>query len=389
MDSSFTRTAARGRLRPRMWWLWPAALLGGVLPAGVESQTTRSPTQTGVVRGVVVGSVGHPIAGAHVAIDTGEKPVITRDDGSFRFANVAAGSRQIVARRVGFSPETLAVIARAGNEVSVMVRIDPAPQGLASTIIVAERPQHPSRLQGFYDRRDRLTGHFFTSADIERLGARVVTDLLRTLPAVWIGRRGREANAITFRGASCPPMVFLDGAPAAAGYLDPDLVSTRSLAAVEVYTSSSRVPPEFVAAQGKSGCGAIALWTRQDPLRPRRSIVTAADLAELVESNRLHTAQSVQVPAAPAPDAPLRPMYPDSLFRARTSGRVIVEFVVSAAGDVEPSTIGIVQATHALFADAVREALLTARFTPATDGRGRVRQLVQIPFVFTAPTTPP
>lgn len=71
------------------------------------------------------------------------------------------------------------------------------------------------------------------------------------------------------------------------------------------------------------------------------------------------------------------PVYPRTLQRANVEGEVLVQFVVDAAGRVERGSITIMQATHPLFADAVRDWLPSTRYAPAEIGGTRVRQLVQ------------
>jgi TonB family protein len=63
-------------------------------------------------------------------------------------------------------------------------------------------------------------------------------------------------------------------------------------------------------------------------------------------------------------------------------GEVIVSYIVDARGRVEPGSIKVISATHKLFADAVRVALLNARYRPAEAGGQAVRQLVEQPFIF-------
>ncbi len=77
------------------------------------------------------------------------------------------------------------------------------------------------------------------------------------------------------------------------------------------------------------------------------------------------------------------PRYPELLRNSGMEGRVQVRFVVDTLGRVEPGSVTVVEATHALFATAVREALLRQRFVPARVGTRAVRQLVQEPFEFT------
>jgi protein TonB len=77
------------------------------------------------------------------------------------------------------------------------------------------------------------------------------------------------------------------------------------------------------------------------------------------------------------------PRYPSSLRVAGIEGQVIALFVVSEAGRVELETVRFIQSDNPLFEDAVRSALERMRFVPAETGGRKVRQLVQMPFVFT------
>ncbi|MBS0428675.1 MAG: TonB family protein [Proteobacteria bacterium] len=70
----------------------------------------------------------------------------------------------------------------------------------------------------------------------------------------------------------------------------------------------------------------------------------------------------------PRPIAQLAPRYPVALRESGVEGRVVATFVVDAEGwarDVEA------QASHAAFAQAVREVLPRWRFEPARDAAGQ------------------
>ncbi len=87
-----------------------------------------------------------------------------------------------------------------------------------------------------------------------------------------------------------------------------------------------------------------------------------------------------QVPRMIGSTAP--PRYPAALRESGISGRVVIRFVVDTLGRAELGDVVIVEATHALFADAVKNALERYRFTPgAVEGR-KVRTMVQLPFTF-------
>jgi TonB family protein len=79
------------------------------------------------------------------------------------------------------------------------------------------------------------------------------------------------------------------------------------------------------------------------------------------------------------------PVYPPDLEARGIEGHVIVRFVVDSTGLADISTVLTVQATHAAFDRAVREALPRMRFRPAMVGDRAVRQLAEQLFAFEIP----
>lgn len=77
------------------------------------------------------------------------------------------------------------------------------------------------------------------------------------------------------------------------------------------------------------------------------------------------------------------PRYPDVLRQSGTTGQVIVRFVVDTLGRAEMGELTVIEATHPLFASAVKSALLSYRFTPGEAAGRKVRTMVQMPFSFT------
>jgi TonB family protein len=95
-----------------------------------------------------------------------------------------------------------------------------------------------------------------------------------------------------------------------------------------------------------------------------------------VPAGGVYTDRLVERPVVPRADN-ASPAYPASLRAAGLEGDVLVRFVVDTSGRVELSSIGIVQATHPLFAEAVRRWLTRTRYTPAEVAGRPVRQLVE------------
>ena len=117
-------------------------------------------------------------------------------------------------------------------------------------------------------------------------------------------------------------------------------------------------------------CGAIVIWSREGPrAAPKRSAAStvspAAELASLVDARQIYTASQVDVTARQDSAKPVRPQYPDALYDAQVSGTVMVEFIVTAMGEVDADRMSVVFATHPAFVESVRQALESAVYVPA------------------------
>lgn len=77
------------------------------------------------------------------------------------------------------------------------------------------------------------------------------------------------------------------------------------------------------------------------------------------------------------------PAYPTRLSNAGVEGEVLARFVVDTTGRVETESIVILQASHGLFGDAVKQWLRQNRYSPALVSGRAVRQLVQQRIGFT------
>jgi TonB family protein len=108
----------------------------------------------------------------------------------------------------------------------------------------------------------------------------------------------------------------------------------------------------------------------------------AAEIAKLVDNRQIFTAAQVDVAARQDSARPIRPQYPDALYDAQVTGSVMVEFIVSVSGEIDPDRFSVVSATHPGFVESVRRALEQAVYVPAFRGGYPVHQLVQHEFQF-------
>lgn len=88
--------------------------------------------------------------------------------------------------------------------------------------------------------------------------------------------------------------------------------------------------------------------------------------------------------AEPAPDNP-RPHYPARAELGRASGNVLAQFKIDPSGRVPRESLLIVRSTHPLFSLAVREALPSMRFKPATRSGVPIETTVTQEFQFRIP----
>lgn len=370
-----------------------AALLAGTT-AGLAAPLARAGAQqadtTGAVSGVVRGPGGTLVVGAEVMLTPARGPsggavvarrVFTDDEGRFRVNGLPNGRVSVAVRRIGYRPATRDLDIPAAEALTLA--LDPVPQGLSTVVVKDRRVRYTGWAASFYERRDRGMGRYVTREDIDRRNAMRTTDMLRSVPGLAINTSMR-GSVIRIRGSRCDPLVWIDGTPALSGYLDVDNFQPNSLEGIEVYSGPSTVPVELRGPRGEEACGVIALWTRVPEPRRRgpKKVYTADDLAALVASATVYTADQVDQAAAPDSTHPLAPYYPDALRRSRTSGDVIIEFVVDTAGAPEMGTVGVVAASHTAFGVAARDAVSSARFTPAYKDGKPVRQLVQVPLKF-------
>jgi TonB family protein len=362
-----------------------AALLA--LPAVARAQADT----TGTVSGTVRGPGGVSIVGAEVVLTPATpagggtvfaRRVFTDDEGRFRVGGLPNGRASVAVRRIGYRPAVRQLEIPIADALTLA--LEAIPQAM-STVVVRDRrvARHTGWAAQFHERRERGMGRYITKEDLDRRNAIRTTDVLRGVPGVQVASSIR-GSAIRMRGARCDPLIWIDGTPALAGYLDVDNFQPNTLEGIEVYSGVSTVPVELRGPRGEEACGVIAIWSRMpEPRRrgPKKSY-TADELAALVASATVYTAEQVDQAARPDSTNPIAPYYPDALKRTRTAGDVLVEFVVDTAGVPELETVGIVSASHPAFGSAARDAVGSARFSPAIRAGKPVRQLVQVPVKF-------
>lgn len=365
------------RAASRTATLTALAIVVALAPEAAFSQGTSVIT----VRGTVLTADAAPVAGALVELEFAAAralSVTTGEDGTFAFAKAPRGRAVLRVRRIGFVPDSAALMLGADATDALTVLLVPVPQQLAPVVVRAPRQVGP--LAAFYRRRSTGLGHYIARADIEKRRPAYTSDLLRTTPGLSL-TRGAGKSLLRFRGSPCAPEVFLDGALLGPLELDFDTMAPGSIEGIELYSGAASVPAEFSRNFGRTACGTVLVWTREGERREKRptgTTITPAQLAALVEGAQVFTAQQVDSAVRLTSDLARSIRVPASLTDWSAPATVVAEFIVDERGRVEPLTINVVASSGPGFADAVRSALPSANFTPAVRGGRPVRQFTQL-----------
>lgn len=370
--SAFQRACSR-------MWVFPVAL--GTL---VASSAARSQPSS-MLSGVVADAAGNPLFGARISLRGMSREATSNERGEFRLAGVMIGQVEVQARRLGFGPVVQQVAVGPQESLNrANFTLSALPNTISPVVVQAKRARYTGRLAGYYERLQRRSGGYFVGREeLDRKNFRNLSQVLSQTPGVRSQRTRSGAGVVRMRGGNCRPLVWLDGVPMPAGEVDLDVYSIGTLHGIELYLGASSAPIEYTAPMGVSNCGTILLWSRGRDTEPARGKNrSAVDLEPMVAALSVFTSDQVDKTAIPVAARPPAVIYPPALVASGTGGSVVAEFVVDAAGNIEPGTVAIISSTHPLFSDAARESLQGVQYSPASKNGNPVRQIVYQTFAF-------
>jgi Carboxypeptidase regulatory-like domain/TonB-dependent Receptor Plug Domain len=265
---------ASGNARPAAFLAVRLTTLAAAAAIAFTSPSARAAAQqSGTLRGTVVTSEKKPLPQARISVVGTPLASVADTDGTFRILALPIGSQSIEVKLLGYATTLISVQIEAGRDANLQVALTAIPVELRTVKVNADPPVLPE-MRRFAERRARGSGTFFTRADIDRMEARLFTDILRRVPGMQIetldGIFGPTYSVQTSRnlgtngGRSCQMQFFVNGVPfTSVGELAINhFVSPGEVAAVEVYTGASQVPPEFNSSMYNARCGVVLIWTR-------------------------------------------------------------------------------------------------------------------------------
>jgi len=219
---------------------------------------------SGRVRGHVTGATGRPIPGARLTVWGTGTETVTNANGEFTLGDLPRGTHTLEARALGFAPARQPVDIVSGGAGAAQVELANLGITLDTVRVTAQRVY--IRPLADFERRKRMGfGRFFDETEIERRKPISLTDLLRTLPGVYVVPSEWGGDDVLMRGGPggaglCRPELVIDGSRQINDATFPvnTLVWGNELRAVEVYSRPTFVPVQY---QTMNGCGAIVVWT--------------------------------------------------------------------------------------------------------------------------------
>ena len=207
---------------------------------------------------------GNPVGtGTRVEVAGTEAVANTNEKGEFSLRNLPSGTRNLVARHMGFGAQVVAVDLSAREPRRVTVRL-PKYVNVMDPVVVTARRAASLDVVGFSQRQMSGMGYFMGPDQIERMHPQYLTDVLRQVPGVRVTSTGDGDVVVPTRGASLTGgsciQYYVDNMPWQSmqpGDIN-QFVSGHEIAAVEVYNGPG-APAQYTRA---NGCTTILLWTK-------------------------------------------------------------------------------------------------------------------------------
>ena len=238
----------------------PIEVQGRSLLLSKNDSTTRTGDAT--VSGIVTLEGNPPEAVSRVEVEGTSIAAVTDAKGEFTLRNLPAGTRNVIARHLGYAVQSVAVDLNPREQQHVTIKL-PKYIAVMDPVLVTARRNLALDKVGFNMRKKSAFGYFMDADRISKMHPLYISDILRQVPGLRVGYGPRGEPVVTstrdLRG-SCINY-WVDDVPFME--IDPgdinSFVNGGEVVAAEVYQSGT-APAEYTRSGG--GCTTIVLWTR-------------------------------------------------------------------------------------------------------------------------------
>ena len=223
-----------------------------------STMKTGSSTVSGVVR--LEGNPPNMVS--RVELEGTDIAAVTNEKGEFTLHNLPAGSRNILARHLGYAAQSVPVDLNPREPQRVTISL-PKYVAVMDPVLVTARRNMALDKVGFVQRQKSGLGYFMGPDRLAQMHPFYVTDILRMVPGIHIGADSRGAPIVTSTRdirSGCV-QYYVDDVPFAE--IEPGDINTfitgGEIVAVEVYQSGT-IPAQYMRSGGS--CTTIVMWTR-------------------------------------------------------------------------------------------------------------------------------
>jgi hypothetical protein len=207
---------------------------------------------------------GQPIPNARVTVEGSGAATLSKANGDFVLDGVIPGTQTLDVRRLGYSPQEVAVEASSRQVAQVTVTMPDYVPTLETMRVTAAKESGLSQV-GYLSRKKMGMGYYLDGDRLNTDGALRFNEVLRTVPGLRVQDDGTGTGNLVVTSTrdargGCVNYV-VDGSPWTSmepGDID-QFVRPNEVAAVEVYNGPG-TPAEFQRA-GETSCTTIVIWT--------------------------------------------------------------------------------------------------------------------------------
>jgi hypothetical protein len=205
-------------------------------------------------------------AGTRVEVLGTDVVAMTNEKGEFTMTNLPSGSHMLMARHLGFGPETVPVDLSSHDPKQVTIKLPKFVATIDPVVVTAHRAANLDKV-GFNTRKKSGMGYYMGPEQLKDMHPIALTDILRRVPSLRVsyGPNGDVVSSsrgtTSLSGAGGCVQYYVDDMPwqsATPGDVN-SFVNANEVVGIEVY-SGPGAPAQYTRAMGD--CTTIVIWTK-------------------------------------------------------------------------------------------------------------------------------